>query len=87
MFCDVLQRKVFIRTAKVFPLINLFGWKLNPQIYRRVVGVTEVIGGILLAIVPGKHAVATNLSNAIFCCDLNEHSAQWINLRTYSILA
>ncbi len=56
-----LQRKIFIRTAKVLPLVKTFGLSLDPDVYRKVIGVTEVICGILLAIVPGTDGCAVNV--------------------------
>ena len=49
------QRKVFIRHAKVFPLYSLTHWKPNPHNLRRVVGTTEVVCGIILALIPGDY--------------------------------
>ena len=53
-FC-LLQRKTFIRFAKVFPLVSVTGWKPSPHLYRRVIGVTEVTCGLLLSLVPGTN--------------------------------
>ena len=50
------QRKTFIRNAKVFPLNDLTGYKPNPHIYRKVIAVTEVVCGIILAIIPGGYS-------------------------------
>ena len=50
----ILQRKVFIKSAKVFPFVAQTGWKPNPNMYRKIVGSLEVVCGLLLAVVPGK---------------------------------
>lgn len=55
----LLQRKIFIRTAKVVPFVKLLGLKLDPHLYRRVIGVTEVVCGLLLAVVPGTICILT----------------------------
>jgi len=55
------MRKSFIRFVKVFPFVGLTGWKPNAHIYRKVVGVTEVICGLLLAFVPGRLKQVANI--------------------------
>ncbi len=47
------MRKVFIRHAKVFPFLNIPGWKVHPQTLRKVVGTLEVVCGTILVIIPG----------------------------------
>ena len=53
-FSFTLQRKVFIKYAKVFPLIAQTGFKPNAHMYRKIFGTTEVVCGVLLSIIPGK---------------------------------
>ena len=48
------QRKNFIRYTKVFPFVGLTNWKPSPHVLRRVIGVSEVVGGLVLAVVPGE---------------------------------
>jgi len=40
--------------AKVFPLADALDFKVDPDMYRVVVGVTELICGIMLALIPGR---------------------------------
>ena len=40
--------------AKVFPLASFFKFKVDPHVYRKVVGVTEILCGLMLAFIPGK---------------------------------
>ena len=61
------QRKIFIRSAKVFPFIVQTGWKPNPHMYRKVVGTTEVVCGMLLACVPGN---TSSMYQAILICSV-----------------
>jgi len=56
------MRKSFIRFAKVFPFSELTGWKPSAHIYRRVVGVTEIICGLLLTFVPGQLKQIANIT-------------------------
>ena len=47
---------MFIRHAKLFPFYTVTGWRPNAHTLRKVVGVTEVVCGIVLAMIPGtKH--------------------------------
>ncbi|CAH1799331.1 unnamed protein product [Owenia fusiformis] len=55
------MRKMFIREAKVFPFVNQTGWKPNAHTYRKAVGVTEVLCGSTLAIIPGPMKEVANL--------------------------
>lgn len=48
------QRKTFIRSAKVFPLVKQTGWKPNPHMYRKVIGSVEVVSGLTLLAIPGE---------------------------------
>lgn len=45
---------MFIKFARVFPLISITGWKPDAQIYRRVYGTIEVVCGLVLALIPGS---------------------------------
>ncbi|CAD5110815.1 DgyrCDS179 [Dimorphilus gyrociliatus] len=47
------QRKAFIKFVKVFPFYRQTGWKPDPHVYRRVIGILEVICGLILAVIPG----------------------------------
>ncbi len=55
------MRKVFIRSAKMFPLIAMTGFKPNPHTYRVIVGTTEVVCGTMLAIIPGPLKQLANI--------------------------
>ena len=37
----------------MFPFAEMTAWKPNPHMYRKVIGTTEVVCGILMAIIPG----------------------------------
>ena len=39
--------------AKVFPLADVLDFKVDPDMYRMVVGVLELVCGIILAMIPG----------------------------------
>ncbi|KAI0217852.1 hypothetical protein LSAT2_030420 [Lamellibrachia satsuma] len=72
----IVERKVFIRSAKVFPLAAQTGWKPNPHMFRRVVGTTEVVCGTLLAIVPGPiKEIANVILFALMCGAVYTHYA------------
>jgi hypothetical protein len=49
----LLQRKAFVRLARVFPLAEFLGIPLDPHMYRAFVGMTEVTGGIMLGMFQG----------------------------------
>ncbi len=55
------MRKVFIRSAKIFPLVAQTGFKPNPHTYRSIVGTTEVVCGIMLSIIPGPLKQLANI--------------------------
>jgi len=42
-----------VKFARVFPVVSWTGSNINPQLYRRVFGTTEVVCGMLLAFTPG----------------------------------
>ena len=54
----LLQRKQYIRMAKVFPLANYTGWKPNPHTYRKVVASSEVTCGVIFTVIPGCFSIA-----------------------------
>ena len=54
--------------AKVFPLADLLDFKVDPDCYRMVVGVIELVCGIMLAMIPGTSSVT--------CCE----TAEWITV-------
>jgi len=37
----------------VFPFVKMSGWKLNPHLYRKVAGGSEVVCGVILVAIPG----------------------------------
>jgi len=39
--------------AKVFPLADVLDFKVDPDLFRTVVAVVEVVCGIILAMIPG----------------------------------
>lgn len=39
--------------AKIFPLAQTFGFKIDPDLFRVAVGSTEFICGLMIAIFPG----------------------------------
>lgn len=43
-----MQRGIFVRSAKVFPLQSLTGWKPDPNEIRRIYGATEIVSGMML---------------------------------------
>jgi len=47
-----LQRKDYVKYAKVFPLSKTVDFKVPAKWYRRAVGGTEVLSGVCLAFVP-----------------------------------
>jgi len=47
-----LQRKDYVKYAKVFPLSKTADFKVPAKWYRRAVGGTEVLSGVCLAFVP-----------------------------------
>lgn len=51
----LLQRKMYIKNAKVFPLVKWTKWKPNSHMYRKVIGGSEVVCGAILSFIPGKY--------------------------------
>ena len=49
-----LQRKEYVKYAKVFPLSGTLDFKVPSKWYRRVVGSLEIICGLAMAIVPSR---------------------------------
>ncbi|XP_053202124.1 novel acetylcholine receptor chaperone-like [Panonychus citri] len=47
-------RRNYVRYAKVFPLPNITGFRVSPKYYRLIVGWSEIIAGLTLAIIPGR---------------------------------
>nr|CAG4640670.1 EOG090X0267 [Eulimnadia texana] len=45
-------RKEYVKYAKVFPLTLLFGIKISAKWYRRTVGASEILCGIILSFIP-----------------------------------
>ncbi|KAH9399627.1 transmembrane protein 35, partial [Tyrophagus putrescentiae] len=54
-------RRSFVRYAKVVPLFKQMGWKVSPGIYRKVIGFTEIIAGLLLAFMPDVYKFYVSL--------------------------
>lgn len=52
--CLNLQRKEYVKYAKVFPLTAVFDLKIPSKWYRRVVGVLEVVCGLAMATIPNR---------------------------------
>lgn len=48
----LLQRKEYVKYAKVFPFSEMFHFKIPAKWYRRVIGSLELICGLAMAIVP-----------------------------------
>ncbi|OWF40182.1 transmembrane protein 35A-like [Mizuhopecten yessoensis] len=47
------MRRSFIKSANVFPLWKLTGWRPSPHMYRKMFGGTEIICGVILVAIPG----------------------------------
>ena len=70
-----LQQKQFARMSKVFPLADVLDFKVDADMYRMVIGVTELVCGIILAMIPGNcndklhslHAVILSNCSEVFC--------------------
>lgn len=54
-------RNDYVKYAKVFPFAELFGFKVTSKWYRKCVGVTEVICGLAMAVIP--HHKIKNTAN------------------------
>lgn len=46
---------MYIKNAKVFPLVKWTKWKPNSHMYRKVIGGSEVVCGAILSFIPGKY--------------------------------
>lgn len=57
MFFCIFQRNDYVKYAKVFPFAELFGFKVTSKWYRKCVGVTEVICGLAMAVIPHREFV------------------------------
>ncbi|XP_061193452.1 novel acetylcholine receptor chaperone-like [Saccostrea echinata] len=70
------MRKMYIRNAKVFPLVTWTKWKPNSHMYRKVIGGSEVVCGAILAFIPGPLKEAANvLMILIASLDIYSHYA------------
>lgn len=45
---------MYIKNAKVFPLVKWTKWKPNSHLYRKVIGGSEVLCGAILSFIPGQ---------------------------------
>nr|CAG4645936.1 EOG090X0IKQ [Lynceus sp. MCZ IZ 141354] len=60
-------RKEYVRYAKVFPLAQALNFKVPPKWYRRVVGGTEIMSGLILAFIPhGRLKQVANVTLILF---------------------
>jgi len=53
--------KGFVKYAKVFPLQKQTGYQPPADLYRKAVGITEVVCGLVLAFIPGGLKLLSNL--------------------------
>lgn len=53
-FIRFLQRKEYVKYAKVFPIATIFDVKIPSKWYRRIVGVLEVVCGLAMALIPSR---------------------------------
>lgn len=56
----LVQRKEYVKYAKVFPLTTLFDIKIASKWYRRVVGSLEMISGLAMMVIPNRKQIITN---------------------------
>ena len=56
-FFFFLQRKEYVKYAKVFPLSEALDIKIPPKWYRRIVGSMEIICGLALSLVPSSKLI------------------------------
>lgn len=71
------MRKMYIKNAKVFPLVKWTKWKPNSHMYRKVIGGSEVVCGAILSFIPGPLKEAANvLMILLSCLDIYSHYAQ-----------
>ncbi|ESO02554.1 hypothetical protein HELRODRAFT_65843 [Helobdella robusta] len=61
------MRKNFIRFSKVFPLASITKFRPSPHALRRVVGVVEVVNGLVLTFVPGPLKQVANIGLLLSC--------------------
>ena len=47
-----MQRREFVKYAKVFPLASTLGFKVPSKWYRRIIGGLEIVCGLGLAVFP-----------------------------------
>lgn len=50
----MFQRKEYVKYAKVFPLSEVFDFKVPSKWYRRTVGSLEIICGLAMAFIPSS---------------------------------
>ncbi|CAF0989513.1 unnamed protein product [Rotaria magnacalcarata] len=62
-FPDVHEdmRREFGRVNKVFPLYEMTGWRPFAKNYRMTVGITEIVCGAILVLIPGRLKQLANL--------------------------
>jgi len=54
-----VQRTQFVRMAKVFPLADMLEFRVDADVYRVAVGVSELVCGAVLAMIPGMYFLVT----------------------------
>lgn len=52
LFCFLFQRKEYVKYSKVFPLSDVFDFKIPSKWYRRSVGVLEIVSGLAMSFIP-----------------------------------
>lgn len=50
----------------MFPLADVLDFKVDPDMYRMVVGVLELVCGIILAMIPGITRWSAHMPNSCF---------------------
>lgn len=50
----MLQRKEYVKYAKVFPLSEMLDFKVPSKWYRRTVGALEIACGLAMAFIPNR---------------------------------
>lgn len=53
-FSILLQRREYVKYAKVFPLTDTFDFKIPSKWYRRTVGFLEILSGMAMALIPSR---------------------------------
>lgn len=56
-----VQRKEYVKYAKVFPLTAIMEIKIPSKWYRRVVGILEVVCGLAMAAIPSRKSTGAAL--------------------------